>query len=85
MIEPRAQPNVFLVNDSILVLSRESKNKSQSSQMIGERYILKENKWKPIEAKNQFTNSQISFNNKGHHSKSMNFQINSGPSALLYE
>lgn len=52
MIEPRAQPNVFLVNDSILVLSRENKSKSQNVQMIGERYILKENKWKPIEAKN---------------------------------
>jgi len=23
-------------------------------QLIGEKYILKENKWKPIEAKNQF-------------------------------
>jgi hypothetical protein len=54
MIEPRAQPNVFLVNDSILVLSRENKGKLYNMQLIGERYILKENKWKPIEAKNQF-------------------------------
>jgi hypothetical protein len=39
MKEPRSQPNAFLVNDSIYVMPR-------VSNLSGEKYLLKENRWK---------------------------------------
>jgi hypothetical protein len=41
MQHSRAKPQAFVVNDSIYVLSR---NK------VSEKYLLKENKWKPFHA-----------------------------------
>jgi hypothetical protein len=51
MKEPRALPNSFLVNDSIFVLSRTISKKvrikhGNNGQLHGEKYLLKENKWK---------------------------------------
>ena len=48
MKEPRALPNAFLVNDSVYVLGRKSKEKYhfQNKYVSGEKYLLKENKWK---------------------------------------
>ena len=42
MKSARARPNAFIVNDSIYVMSTSN---SISSQLCGEKYILKENKW----------------------------------------
>ena len=74
MKAPRARPNAFIVNDSIYVMSATN---SKSSQLSGEKYILKENKWKDFEAKNVPL--------LGHGSKSKSWMINNGPAALLYE
>ena len=73
MKAPRARPNAFIVNDSIYVMSATN---SKSSQLSGEKYILKENKWKDFEAKNAPL--------LGHGSK-IDKMINNGPAALLYE
>lgn len=56
MREPRAVPNAFLVNDAIYVLGKKKhsmactqlKKKMNSSIPSGEKYLLKEDKWKPI-------------------------------------
>jgi hypothetical protein len=46
MKEPRSCPNAFLVNDSIYVMPRRS-------NLSGEKYHLKENRWKEFMAKSQ--------------------------------
>jgi len=66
MSQPREKPNAFVVNDSIYVLSS---HEMTQSAIAGERYLLKENKWKSFEAKN---------------SESQKW-LNNGPAALLYE
>lgn len=74
MKSPRARLNAFIVNDSIYVMSATN---SKKSQLSGEKYILKENKWKDFEAKNVPL--------LGHGSKMNDVMINNGPAALLYE
>ena len=73
MEAPRARPNAFIVNDSIYVMSATN---SKSSQLSGEKYILKENKWKDFEAKNV---PLLGLGSK------IDKMINNGPAALLYE
>jgi hypothetical protein len=46
MKEPRSCPNAFLVNDNIYVMPRRS-------NLSGEKYHLKENRWKEFMAKSQ--------------------------------
>lgn len=74
MKAPRARPNAFIVNDSIYVMSATN---STSSHLSGEKYILKENKWKGFEAKNVPL--------LGYGSNINEKMINNGPAALLYE
>ena len=59
MKEARARPNAFIVNDSIYVMSFRN---SESSHLSGEKYLLKENKWKDFEAKNTILSAPISGN-----------------------
>ena len=73
MKAPRARPNAFIVNDSIYVMSATN---SKSSQLSGEKYILKENKCKDFEAKNV---PLLGLGSK------IDKMINNGPAALLYE
>lgn len=74
MKAPRARPNAFIVNDSIYVMSA---NNSKGNQLSGEKYILKENRWKDFEAKNvPLLGLGPKINDK---------MINNGPAALLYE
>jgi arginase family enzyme len=64
------------VNDSIFVLS----NSGSSNQLLnGEKYLLKENKWKEVEAKNTILSAPFSLGAEG------NGGTTNGPAALLYE
>ena len=61
MKRARASPNAFLVNDAVYVISRENSEKFKSSgKLVGEKYILKENKWKDFEAKNTILSAPMS-------------------------
>lgn len=65
MKEPRALPNSFIVNDSIFVLSRtvscQGANKQlNKGELHGEKYLLKENKWKQIQARNTLLGAPLS-------------------------
>lgn len=60
MKEPRSMPNAFLVNDSVYVINHQSKDPSKCKNMSGEKYILKENKWKDFEAKNTILSAPLS-------------------------
>jgi len=61
MKEPRALPNAFLVNDSIYVLGRKSnEKKNQNKYVSGEKYLLKENKWKEFQGKNSLLSAPLS-------------------------
>ena len=85
MNEPRALPNTFLVNDSIYVLSRSSQGKSKNAQLLGEKYLLKENKWKEFQAKNTLLGAPLSRLLPTQQQLNLHNQINYGPAALLYE
>ena len=75
MKQCREKPNAFLVNDSIYVLSRHGLS---SQTLSGEKYQLKENKWKQFEAKKTILSAPLG---NGQHLR----HLNNGPAALLYE
>lgn len=66
MKEPRTMPNAFLVNDCIYVISRQSKEAQKTNNMSGEKYELKENKWKAFEAKNTILSAPLSVTMKNY-------------------
>ena len=95
MKEPRALPNSFLVNDSIFVLSRTVSNKvgskhhygsgNGSGHLHGEKYLLKENKWKEFQARNTLLGTPLSRILPTTQRLHLCDDINYGPAALLYE
>ena len=90
MKEPRALPNCFIVNDSIFVLSRTVNNRSKnklngSGKLLGEKYLLKENKWKEFEARNTLLGTPLSRILPTSQKLHLHDEINYGPAALLYE
>lgn len=91
MQEPRALPNSFIVNDSIFVLSRTvscrgSNKLLNKGELHGEKYLLKENKWKEIQARNTLLGTPLSRILPSQMiSSNLDEKINYGPAALLYE
>lgn len=83
MKAPRARPNAFIVNDSIYVLSS---NTLKTSHLSGEKYFLKENKWKDFQAKNTILSAPLHAGSSHHSTKLYgNHPVSNGPAALLYE